>query len=111
MAAGTRSHRRWSHSDATLHTSVAILHTSYTGRRQNDFIKRLRPGASQTHEWAVYPSSDCTDFFCFVNALRSDYGTDTMELGRHTGVLSAMEHGSDAQYSDMSEWGRGSPGR
>ena len=28
---------RYSHSDATLYISVVILHTRYTGRRQNDF--------------------------------------------------------------------------
>ena len=74
--------------------------------RLSDPILALAAGTSQTHEWAVYPSSNCTDFFCFVNVLRNDYGTDEMELGKHTGVLSAMEHGADAQYSDMSEWGR-----
>jgi hypothetical protein len=74
--------------------------------RLSDPILALAAGTSQTHEWAIYPSSNCTSFFCFVNVLRNDYGTDKMVLGKHRGVLSAMEHGADAQYSDMSEWAR-----
>ena len=69
-----------------------------------DPILALAARTSQTHEWAIYPSSAATDFFDFVNVLRNDYGTDQIELGKFTGVLSAMEHGSDAAYQDMSAW-------
>ena len=74
--------------------------------RLMDPILALAAGTSQTHEWAIYPSSGATDFFDFVNVLRNDYGTDQIQLGKFTGVLSAMEHGSDAAYQDMSEWTR-----
>lgn len=74
--------------------------------RLSDPILALAAGSSQTHEWAVYPSRNATDFFDFVNVLRNDYGTDQIQLGKFTGVLSAMEHGSDAAYQDMSEWTR-----
>ena len=72
--------------------------------RLSDPVLALAAGASQTHEWAIYPSSNCTDFFCLVNALRHDYGTDEIVLGKHRGVLQAMEHATI--YSDMSEWSR-----
>ena len=64
----------------------------------------LPPGASHTLEWGVYASTNCTDFFCFVNALRSDYGTDDIVIGEHTGVLGPMENGADADVDDMGEW-------
>jgi hypothetical protein len=74
--------------------------------RLSDPILALAAGSSQTHEWAIYPSRNATDFFDFVNVLRNDFGTDQIQLGKFTGVLSAMEHGSDAAYQDMSEWTR-----
>lgn len=64
----------------------------------------LPPGASHTLEWGIYPSANCTDFFCFVNALRSDYGTDEIVIGEHTGVLGPMENGANADVDDMGEW-------
>lgn len=80
--------------------------TSPPSIRLSDPILALAVGTSQTHEWAIYPSKTATDFFDFVNVLRNDYGTDQIQLGQFTGVLSAMEHGSDALYQDMTEWTR-----
>ena len=46
----------------------------------------LPAGDKHTLEWAIYPSGNCTDWFCFVNALRQDFGTDDIVIGNHTGV-------------------------
>ena len=42
---GTPSPGRCNHSDTPLYISLAMLRTRYTGRRQNAFIQRPRPGA------------------------------------------------------------------
>ena len=55
-ALGAASPGRQSHSDTTLYPSLAILHTKHAGRRQNEFLKRPRPGAdyaNRTHRPAV----------------------------------------------------------
>ena len=67
----------------------------------------LPAGESHTLEWAVYLfNSSCNDFFCLVNALRHDYGTEEIVIGLHTGVLSAMENGANAEVDDMTQWAR-----
>lgn len=67
----------------------------------------LPAGESHTLEWAVYLfNASCNDFFCLVNALRHDYGTEEIVIGLHTGVLSAMENGANAEVDDMTQWAR-----
>jgi hypothetical protein len=67
----------------------------------------LPAGESHTLEWALYPFNDtCDDFFCFVNALRHDYGVEDMVIGVHTGVLAATENGACAEVDDMTQWAR-----
>jgi hypothetical protein len=97
MAVRQLSHRVPSHCDVSSPPSIEL----------EDPILAIGLGTSRTHEWAIYPASSRagrTDFFDFVNVLRNDYGTDRMQIGAYAGVLSAMEHGSDAAYQDMSEW-------
>ena len=66
----------------------------------------LPAGDKHTLEWAIYPFSNCTDWFCFVNALRHDFGTEDIVIGNHTGVLSGLESGIDAGVDDMTQWAR-----
>ena len=66
----------------------------------------LPAGESHTLEWAVYPASQCTDWFCFVNLLRSDYGTDDIVIGEHTSPVSGLESGINAAVDDMTQWSR-----
>ena len=53
----------------------------------------LGSGTSYTEEWAVYPfGTECPDWFCFVNALRHGFETDTVLVGEHSGSLSILEN-------------------
>jgi hypothetical protein len=54
--AGRLSPGRESHSNTTLHISLAILYTKYTGRRQNVRLQRLRLGTlSSALELSISP--------------------------------------------------------
>jgi hypothetical protein len=53
----------------------------------------LAAGAAYTLEFAMYPfDSACADWFCFVNALRHGYETDTIVAGEHSGSLNTLEN-------------------
>jgi hypothetical protein len=53
----------------------------------------LAAGAAYTLEFAMYPfDSACADWFCFVNALRHGYETDTIVVGEHSGSLNTLEN-------------------
>ena len=62
--------------------------------RLSDPFFGLPPGGAHTLEWAVYPfdSAECSDWFCFVNALRHSFGTDTIVIGEHSGSLNILEN-------------------
>jgi hypothetical protein len=61
-----------------VHSNCAV--SSPPSIQLSDPILALGVGTSHTHEWALYPSDNCTDFFCFVNVLRRDYKTDESEF-------------------------------
>ena len=44
-----------------------------------------------TMEWAAFPQgSNCSDYFCFVNAMRFDFGTDKLPVGVNSGSENAV---------------------
>ena len=87
--------------------SANCVTTSPPSIRLSDPNLALPSLDEHTHEWAVYPfDSRCSDWFCFVNRLRYDYGTEDIVLGERTGVLSGMESGANADVDDMSQWAR-----
>jgi len=83
-----------------------------------DPMLAIARGSSYQAEWAVYVGDDsCSEYACFVNSLRRDYGTDQITIPG-TGVLgircSPAEEGCtdmayqnflDAGYTDA-EWER-----
>jgi len=66
----------------------------------------LPPGASHTLEWGIYPSTNCTDFFCFVNALRSDYGAETPFLRYSRLETKQLPRQAQDKHRENSKWKR-----
>ena len=51
----------------------------------------LSPGETHTIEWAIFPQGgDCSSYWCFINAMRYDFGTDKLPVGVNAGPESAM---------------------
>jgi hypothetical protein len=51
----------------------------------------LGPGEAHTMEWALFPQGPaCSDYFCFVNAMRFDMGTDKLPVGVNPGSENAV---------------------
>ena len=47
----------------------------------------LRPGETHTIEWALFPmTGNCTSYWCFLNRMRNDFGTDRIVIGENMGT-------------------------
>jgi hypothetical protein len=59
--------------------------------RLSDPRLALSPGQTHAMEWAIFPQGDnCSSYWCFINALRHDFGTDKLPVGVNAGTESAM---------------------
>jgi hypothetical protein len=65
--------------------------TSPPSIRLSDPYLGLAPNTTHTLEWAIYPQSrNCSNFFCFINALRHDFKTDTIAIGDAIGTCGPL---------------------
>jgi hypothetical protein len=74
--------------------------------RLMDPMLAIGPRETHTVEWMLLPQgSNCSTYFCFINKLRHDMGTDTIVVGENAGAENQLGNSPSFQVRDGAHTG------
>ena len=67
--------------------------------RLSDPMLAIGPRETHTVEWMLLPQGpNCSTYWCYINKLRHDFGTDTIAVGENAGTENMLGDVSLTRY-------------